>query len=309
MIVAPFSKTVLPTTGPTADRRTMIDAIEAIRPAGGTAILDAVAEAARSVGAPETRRAIVLITDGYDENSTTSFDDALAAVKQSRVTVYVRRDRRHRRHLDEGRAGAAQARQRNRRPVLPSGERRPARNRPRALADDVQNRYLLTYTPSNQTIDGSWRSITVSCGDPPTQSRRGPGISRRSRRRSGPPSSSPRSIRRARTSRSPPRISEVVEDGVAQHIDAFHEATQPVSIVLALDASGSMRKREADVIASAREFVGALRPEDTLAVVHFADRAYLRARPVAQSGIRAPGDRRVHRRRAARPCTTRCPSR
>ena len=26
-----------------------------------------------------------------------------------------------------------------------------------ALADDVQNRYLLIYTPSNQTIDGSWR--------------------------------------------------------------------------------------------------------------------------------------------------------
>ena len=67
---------------------------------------------------------------------------------------------------------------------------------------------------------------------------------------------------------------EVIENGVAQRVDVFQEATQPVSIVLALDTSGSMRKREADVIAAAREFVGALRPEDTLAVVHFADRAY-----------------------------------
>ncbi len=130
MVVAPFSKTVLSTTGPTADRRTIIDAIKAIRPAGGTAILDAVAEAARSVGAPETRRAIVLITDGYDEHSTTSFEDALAAAKQARVTVYVTGDRRRRRHLDEGRAGAAEAGEGNRRPVLPAGERRPAGNGP-----------------------------------------------------------------------------------------------------------------------------------------------------------------------------------
>ena len=38
---------------------------------------------------------------------------------------------------------------------------------------------------------------------------------------------------------------EVVEDGVLQQIERFHEASQPVSIVLALDASGSMRHREA----------------------------------------------------------------
>ena len=35
------------------------------------------------------RRAIVLITDGYDEHSTSSVDDALAAAKAARATVYV----------------------------------------------------------------------------------------------------------------------------------------------------------------------------------------------------------------------------
>ena len=58
---------------------------------------------------------------------------------------------------------------------------------------------------------------------------------------------------------------EVVENGVPQQMETFQEASQPVSIVLALDASGSMKKREADVIASARAFVSALRPEDELA--------------------------------------------
>jgi Ca-activated chloride channel family protein len=64
---------------------------------------------------------------------------------------------------------------------------------------------------------------------------------------------------------------EVVEDGVIQQIDAFHEASQPVSIVLMLDASGSMRHREGEVIASAGAFAAALRPQDQLAVAMFAD--------------------------------------
>lgn len=63
----------------------------------------------------------------------------------------------------------------------------------------------------------------------------------------------------------------MVEDDVVQHIDSFHEASQPVSIILALDASGSMRRREADVVASARAFAAALRPEDKLGVMLFAD--------------------------------------
>ena len=46
---------------------------------GGTAILDSLAQLARGSPGVEGRRAIVLITDGYDENSTTTFDEALAA--------------------------------------------------------------------------------------------------------------------------------------------------------------------------------------------------------------------------------------
>jgi VWFA-related protein len=66
---------------------------------------------------------------------------------------------------------------------------------------------------------------------------------------------------------------EVYEDGVLQHVDTFQEATQPVSIILALDASGSMKKHEADVIASAHAFAAALRPQDEVAVVLFSDKS------------------------------------
>jgi hypothetical protein len=64
---------------------------------------------------------------------------------------------------------------------------------------------------------------------------------------------------------------EIVEDGVPQKIEAFHEALAPVSIVLALDASGSMRRSATEVVEAAREFVSALRPEDSLAPILFAD--------------------------------------
>ena len=49
----------------------------------------------------------------------------------------------------------------------------------------------------------------------------------------------------------------MLEDGAAQSIETFQEAVQDVSIVLALDASGSMKRKESDVIASRRIWSGA----------------------------------------------------
>ena len=46
IVVAPFTKTIGSVTGPTTDRATVLDAISAIRHTGGTAILDALSEAA-----------------------------------------------------------------------------------------------------------------------------------------------------------------------------------------------------------------------------------------------------------------------
>ena len=46
---------------------------------------------------------------------------------------------------------------------------------------------------------------------------------------------------------------EILENGELQKLELFQEAVEPVSIVLALDASGSMKKKESDVIASARD--------------------------------------------------------
>ena len=117
-------------TGPTDDRATVADAI-ADQPRGGTAILDALVDAAeaRSSGL-EGRHAIVLLTDGYDEHSTRQRSRRrLRRVQQRSATVYVDRRRRRGRHLAEGRAVAEAAGSGDRRPgVLPVARRTNCRS-------------------------------------------------------------------------------------------------------------------------------------------------------------------------------------
>jgi VWFA-related protein len=64
---------------------------------------------------------------------------------------------------------------------------------------------------------------------------------------------------------------EIIEDGVPQKLEVFHEAVAPVSIMLALDSSGSMKRSAPTVQDAVRAFIGALRPDDPLGLMMFAD--------------------------------------
>ena len=114
MLVVPFSKTLEPMTGPTNDRATVSDALGRIASRGGTAILDSLIELASHMNHLEGRRAIVLVTDGYDEHSRSNIEEAVQALKAAQVTVYVVGDRRRRGHFAEGGAAAEAARERDR---------------------------------------------------------------------------------------------------------------------------------------------------------------------------------------------------
>src|SRR4030095_10083470 len=52
---------------------------------------------------------------------------------------------------------------------------------------------------------------------------------------------------------------EVLEGGVRQEIDVFQEAVQPVTFMLTLDASGSMKKSAARAQEAARRIIDASR--------------------------------------------------
>jgi VWFA-related protein len=274
VLVAPFTRGLGALTGPTADHQTILEAVSHVGSAGGTAILDSLVEVSKKLPTGEGRCAIVLITDGYDENSVMSPEDALAAVKAARVTVYVvgiggiagisLKGERLLKRIASETGGQVFFPPREEDIVAVHGR----------LAEDAQNRYLVTYTPSNQTADGAWRSVKVITA---------PGY--KVRTRDGylgpkPPPVHPAlefTITDAEQGYVDLSAEDliVVEDGVEQAIDAFHEAVAPVSIVLALDESGSMRRSAAAVVEAAHEFVAALRPEDSLAPMLFADQAVL----------------------------------
>jgi Ca-activated chloride channel homolog len=273
VLVAPFGKGLKAVTGPTNDRQTILDAVSGIRAEGGTAVHDAVVEAVQRLGSREGRRVIVLITDAYDENSRKSFSDAVEAAKAAGVTIYTVgiggvagiSMKGH----DELKALAAAT---GGKPFFPA---RPD-ELPRVydlLASDAQTRYLLTYTPSNQKRDGTWRTISVRTADGTWKVKA----------RSGYFAPKPPPIRPSIEFTAMDLQSEylqisaddlvVLEDGVEQKVDTFQEATTPVSLVLALDASGSMKKSAEKVVEAARAFVETVRPDDKLGIVVFADQS------------------------------------
>jgi VWFA-related protein len=274
VLVAPFSRGLASVTGPTDDRKTILESVEHIEAAGGTAILDSLVEAIQKLPPDRGRRDIVLITDGYDENSVTSIDEALASVKTAGVTVYV--------VGIGGIAGISLKGERLLKQIAAETGGKaffPPREEDlgavhEQLAVDAQNRYLVSYTPTNQARDGNWRNVSLTTAP-----------EYKVRTRSGYVAPQPPPIRPeleftiTGVDRSQVDLTVddliVMEKGVEQKIDAFYEATAPVSIVLALDSSGSMRKSATAVVEAAQEFVATLRPEDSLALEMFSDQAVL----------------------------------
>jgi VWFA-related protein len=281
VIVAPFSRGITSITGPTTDHRTVLDAIAAIKPAGGTAILDALGEAATNLSGLGGRRALVLITDGYDEHSQSQVETAVTALNRSSVPVYV-----------VGFAGIAGvslhgeqvlgqlSAETGGRAWFPRDELQLGKAYS-TIATEVQHRYFLTYTPHNQRRDGTWRKISVEVSNPAFKVRARAGYTAPK----PPPVRPVIEFTAVGAANEPASVTrdelEVTEDGVPQTIETFEEAVDPVTVVLALDGSGSMKKSGAQAQAAARAFVNALRPEDKLAMISFADRSVVVHGPTA----------------------------
>lgn len=273
VIVAPFALELKAMTGPTNDRQTIAEAVGAISAAGGTALRDSMIEVAERLSNTPGRRVVVLITDGYDENSRSTIGDAVAAVKARGITVYCVgiggvagiSMKGH----DELKSVAAATSGKAFFPPRP--EELP--NVYDVLASDAQLRYLITYTPTNQRRDGTWRTIGLRTYAEDLVVKARPGYF-------APPPPPVRPALEFTAMDLQSRFLEVtkddlivLEDGVEQKIDTFQEATTPVTMVLALDQSGSMKKSADKVVEAAASFVEALRPEDWLGVITFADRS------------------------------------
>jgi VWFA-related protein len=271
VIVAPFNAHIGTVTGPTNDGPTITQAIGVMRAEGGTAILDALRDSTELLKGLEGRRAVILLTDGYDENSTASVDDVLTTAESAQVTIYgvgiggvaglSLKGEDLLRQIAKETGGRLFLSPREIDLVAVAG----------AVASDAHNRYLITYTPADQKKDGTWRAVSVDVPD-----------GYHVRTRAGYFAPAPPPIRPALEftvkdlSHSYVDVTaedfEVIEDGVQLSVDTFQEAVDPIGIVMALDASGSMKKSADAVRQAARDFVLAVRPEDRLGMITFADK-------------------------------------
>lgn len=271
VIVAPFRTQVESTTGPTDDMATITDAIGAIRSRGGTAILDALATLPALFNQVEGRHVVILLTDGYDEKSTTTYAAAMTALQRLQATVYV-----------VGIGGVAGislkgelllkriATQMGGRAFFPVRESQLPDIHAQVAADAF-HRYLLSYTPQRQDADGTFRHIAIRTVVPEYKVRAREGYFAPK-----PPPVKPTIEFSALADGAAGSLAVsdlvVVEDGVVQQVESFEEAVAPISIAMVVDTSGSMRRALPVAQAAARSFVTSLRPTDPLALVRFADR-------------------------------------
>lgn len=157
----------------TSDRVELEDAIGEMFTSGGTSLLDALiatADYAHEKG-KNRRKALIVITDGLERNSSVKEKEVLDAIKENEVQIYLVG------FIDEeddtksyfGKSPAKKARDLLTRLADDSGGRaffpRDIAEIPgiaTRIASDIRTQYLVSYYPTNDKRDGSFRSVKVN---------------------------------------------------------------------------------------------------------------------------------------------------
>jgi Ca-activated chloride channel family protein len=136
------------------------------RAKGMTVLNDAILRASADLSRrPEKRRAIVVLSDGYDTKSSASMDKALSAALDAGVTVYTVDMSSPETGNLAARAQAAGAlrhyasKSGGRYVSTPGGQ--SLREAFSGIVEELGNQYTIAYRPTNHTRDGHWREIEV----------------------------------------------------------------------------------------------------------------------------------------------------
>jgi Ca-activated chloride channel homolog len=136
--------------------------------AGSTAIWDAIwatSEELIGASAENTRRAIILLTDGDDTSSRMKMHDAIERAQKADALVYsIGIGDRYTYNVDEG-ALRKISEQTGGRAYFPRNER-DLRDAFAQIQRDLREQYLVAYSPSNKTRDGSYRRIEIQIINP-----------------------------------------------------------------------------------------------------------------------------------------------
>lgn len=136
--------------------------------AGSTAIWDAVyatSEELIGASAEHTRRAIILLTDGVDTSSRLKMDEAIASAQKVDALIYaIGIGDRYTFNVSEGSLRKI-AERTGGRAYFPQHQR-DLRDAFAQIQRDLREQYLVAYSPSNKTRDGSYRKIDIQITNP-----------------------------------------------------------------------------------------------------------------------------------------------
>jgi len=136
--------------------------------AGSTAIWDAVwatSEELIGASAEHTRRAIILLTDGDDTSSRMKMHEAIERAQKADALIYaIGIGDRYTFNVNEG-ALRKIAEQTGGRAYFPKHER-DLRDAFVQIQRDLREQYLVAYSPSNKSRDGSYRRIEIQIVNP-----------------------------------------------------------------------------------------------------------------------------------------------
>jgi Ca-activated chloride channel family protein len=146
------------------DAQVRLKAVDRLAPWGGTALYDAMLTALNIVGKQPGRRALVVFSDGEDQNSVATLNRVRSRLETSDATIYT---------IGLGRSVRDKAlAQILEKMSQMSGGRSFIVDEITALhavfadiVEELSNQYLLSYASSNDKRDGTWRKIQVELAD------------------------------------------------------------------------------------------------------------------------------------------------
>jgi Ca-activated chloride channel homolog len=154
----------------TSDIKDMEEALSKIDSRGGTAMRDAIRmsiDEAKEKGKRD-KKVLVVVTDGNDNSSLITLESLVRAAQQSGILIYTigllseeehREASRARRALKEiSDATGGQT-------YYPKDVAEVAKIA-HQVAHDIRNQYIITYTPTIQALDGTFRQIKVAANGP-----------------------------------------------------------------------------------------------------------------------------------------------